>query len=74
MRKHNRVMRRQCLELVRRGDEWEASQRRDVLGDQLGDARLGTETGADRRSALRQRIKLLERSFVSRLSDFTCAA
>ena len=57
-----RVMRGQRLELVRRGHEGQSGQRRDPLGDELRELRLGVEPGADRGAALRQRIEGLERS------------
>jgi hypothetical protein len=42
----------QRLELVRGGDEGETGDLLDVLGEQLGEARLGVEAGADGGTAL----------------------
>ena len=75
MREHDRVVRGERLELVRRADERQAGERGDPLGDQPGELRLGVEAGADRGAALRQRIELLERRLQPRaMPASTCAA
>jgi hypothetical protein len=50
-------MRGQRLELVGRGGEGQAGDRRDLFGDQLGEADRRVEPGADRGAALRQLIE-----------------
>ena len=54
VREHHRVVRGQRLELVRRGDEGQAGDLGDLLGDLLGEADRRVEAGADRGAALRQ--------------------
>ena len=65
MRERIGAVRGQRLELVRRADERQPGDRRDLLRKQLGEARMRVEPGADRGAALRQRIELLERQPVA---------
>ena len=75
VREHVGVVRRQRLELVRRGDERQPGERGDLLRERLGELRLGVEAGADRGAALRQRIELLAaRAACARCRSSTCAA
>ena len=51
---HHGVVRGQRLELVRRGDEGQAGDGGDALGDLFGEADRRVEAGADGGAALRQ--------------------
>ena len=53
-REHHRIVRGERLELVGRGDEGQAGDRGDPLGDLLGEADRRVEAGADGGAALRQ--------------------
>ena len=55
------VVRRQRLELVRRAHERQFRQLGDFRREQSRKSRVGIEPGADRRSALRERIELAQR-------------
>ena len=61
MRVDERVVRRERLEFVRRGDERQAGHRRNALGEEFCELRLGIQPGADRGAALRQRIERFHR-------------
>ena len=52
-----RVVRGQRLELVVGGDERQAGERRDLLGEPLGEARRRVQAGADRGAALGQLVE-----------------
>src|SRR5262245_1750801 len=47
VQKNKHVMRGERFELVRRTGERKAGQRRDGLGDELAESRIGVEPGAD---------------------------
>jgi hypothetical protein len=57
MSKDQRAVRGERFEFVGCGDERQAGVGGDPLGEQLGELTLGIETGADSRTALRQRVK-----------------
>src|SRR6516162_108681 len=60
MGEHQRAMRRERLELVQRANERQPGHAGDARGKQLGETRVGIQSGADRGAALRQRIKLAQ--------------
>jgi hypothetical protein len=52
-----RILGRERLELVRRGDERQAGDPRHLLGEALGEARKAVEAGAHRRAALSELVQ-----------------